>query len=99
MSSAIARWVCCCRPILQAQYWDWRDAYPGPHWVHFQTTDVHPPYHPPAPFAGRVVPAERGEELAQQRLNMNWPFGHDSASVHEHWQEELAARSLDPGEL
>ncbi|MBZ0111496.1 MAG: sulfatase-like hydrolase/transferase, partial [Thermoanaerobaculia bacterium] len=28
--------------VLQGQFWEWRNAYPGPYWVHFQTTDVHP---------------------------------------------------------
>ena len=33
--------------------------YPGrPYWVHFQTTDVHEPNHPPSPFAGLFVAAE-----------------------------------------
>ncbi len=41
---------------LQAYFWRWREAFPAhPFWVHIQTTDVHMPYHPPAPFAGTYV--------------------------------------------
>ena len=45
---------------LHRDFWTWRDAYPGePYWVHFQTTDVHDPHRPLAPFAGLFAP--RGE--------------------------------------
>ena len=38
---------------LHRDFWDWRDGFPGePYWVHFQTTDVHDPSRPIAPFAG-----------------------------------------------
>ena len=41
---------------LQEDFWRWREAYPGePYWVHFQTTDVHWPYQPVAPFAGLFI--------------------------------------------
>ena len=41
---------------LHRNYWDWRGASPGePYWVHFQTTDVHHPFHPVAPFAGLFI--------------------------------------------
>ena len=81
--------------ILHEQFWQWREAYPGRYWAHFQTTDVHPPYHPPEPFAGRLVPPARSEELAGQMMGMRFPFMHESASVHEHWQGELARSGLD----
>ena len=42
---------------LHRDFWDWRDASPGePYWVHFQTTDVHGPPRPVAPFAGLFAP-------------------------------------------
>ena len=82
--------------ILHEQFWDWREAYPGPYWVHFQTTDVHPPHHPPSPFAGRLVPAERSEALAAQVQSFRFPFNHTSASVHEHWQGQLEQHDVDP---
>ncbi len=41
---------------LHRAYWNWRSASPGePYWVHFQTTDVHAPFHPVAPFAGLFI--------------------------------------------
>jgi len=82
--------------ILHEQFWDWREAYPGPYWVHFQTTDVHPPHHPPAPYAGRLVPAEESEALAAQIKGFRFPFNHTSASVHEHWQGQLEQHEVDP---
>lgn len=82
--------------VLHEQFWEWREAYPGPYWVHFQTTDVHPPHHPPSPFAGRLVPAERSAALAEQMRSFRFPFNHTSASVHEHWQGQLREHDVDP---
>lgn len=51
---------------LQQEYWDWRESYPGePYWVHFQTTDVHSPHEPKAPFAGLFAPPELKKQLAK----------------------------------
>ena len=63
---------------LHADFWKWRRDYPGePYWVHFQTTDVHSPCNPPAPFAGLYVTPERhqrwkdwGERLRATNLPM-----------------------------
>lgn len=45
---------------LHADFWQWRNAYPAePYWVHFQTTDVHWPWKPVAPFAGLYITRER----------------------------------------
>ncbi len=44
---------------LHRAFWDWRDAYPGtPYWAHFQTTDVHEPFRPMAPFSGLFITPE-----------------------------------------
>ena len=49
---------------LHADFWKWRGEYRGePYWVHFQTTDVHWPHNPPAPFAGLFVSPERRKIL------------------------------------
>ena len=46
-------------PELHDRFWRFRRDYPGyPYWVHFQTTDVHEPNHPPSPFAGLFVTPE-----------------------------------------
>jgi arylsulfatase A-like enzyme len=51
---------------LQQEYWDWREAYPGePYWVHFQTTDVHWPHEPRAPFAGLFAPPDLKKQYAK----------------------------------
>lgn len=51
---------------LHEQYFAFRAAYPGsPTWVHFQTTDVHEPNEPVAPFAGTFVAPEERAELAR----------------------------------
>jgi len=51
---------------LHAEFWDWREAYPGtPFWAHFQTTDVHGPSTPIAPFAGLFCSPERFEWLRE----------------------------------
>ncbi len=45
---------------LHEDFWSWREKYPGePYWVHFQTTDVHKPWRPAAPFAGLFISPER----------------------------------------
>lgn len=49
---------------LHDDFWKWREGYPGgPYWVHFQTTDVHVPYSPVAPFSGLFVTPEQRELL------------------------------------
>jgi len=49
---------------LHRDFWDWRDAFPGQPWfVHFQTTDVHEPHFPVAPFAGLFVTPERRRDF------------------------------------
>jgi arylsulfatase A-like enzyme len=48
--------------FLHGSFWRWRKAYPGePYWVHFQTTDVHYPWKPVAPFAGLFISPELRE--------------------------------------
>ncbi len=60
--------------VLHEAFWSWREAYPSaPYWVHFQTVDIHAPYHPVAPFAGLFLTPERektwrewGERLSEE---------------------------------
>jgi arylsulfatase A-like enzyme len=48
--------------FLHRAFWRWRKAYPGePYWVHFQTSDVHWPWRPAAPFAGLFIRPELRE--------------------------------------
>ncbi len=51
---------------LHERFWQFRRDYPGsPYWVHFQTTDVHEPNHPEAPFSGLFVSAEESARLEE----------------------------------
>jgi arylsulfatase A-like enzyme len=75
---------------LHADFWRWRGEYPGePYWAHFQTTDVHWPHNPPAPFAGLFVSPERRRILdewenklkATNRRMDPWGDAFDKAGV------------------
>jgi hypothetical protein len=74
---------------LHENYWSWREAYPGePYWVHFQTTDVHWPWRPVAPFAGLFVSPELGERYygwERQLVEAHGRFGRvpDPAALAE----------------
>ena len=47
---------------LHNNFWRWRESYAAePYWVHFQTTDVHGPWRPVAPFAGLFLTPESRE--------------------------------------
>jgi arylsulfatase A-like enzyme len=54
---------------LQADFWKWREAYPGrPFWAHFQSTDVHWPWEPVPPVAGTFLShAERAGFYEMER--------------------------------
>jgi len=53
---------------LHQDFWKWREAYPGaPYWVHFQTTDIHAPWKPSAPFAGLYVDPELQKTFEEWR--------------------------------
>jgi arylsulfatase A-like enzyme len=42
--------------LLHESFWRWRSSLPGePYWVHFQSTDIHEPFAPVAPFSGLYV--------------------------------------------
>jgi arylsulfatase A-like enzyme len=51
---------------LHERFWKFRETYPGgPYWVHFQTTDVHEPNQPVAPYAGLFVSKAERDQLAK----------------------------------
>ena len=42
--------------LLHESFWKWRGSHPAePYWVHFQSTDIHEPFEPVAPFSGLYV--------------------------------------------
>ena len=52
--------------FLHDSFFEWRESYPGqPYWAHFQTTDVHEPFRPQAPFAGLFIDPERRERYIE----------------------------------
>jgi arylsulfatase A-like enzyme len=65
---------------LHKDYWEWRKAHPGqPYWVHFQTTDLHWPWEPEAPFAGLFLSPElrlryfKWEREAAKAAGLSYP--------------------------
>ena len=78
---------------LHANFWQWREAYPAePYWVHFQTTDVHWPWKPLAPFAGLYVAPERRQRFydwerqvgeARGFSGPSWPVPRISPEIFE----------------
>ncbi|MEE8277572.1 MAG: sulfatase [Thermoanaerobaculia bacterium] len=72
--------------LLHESFWRWRESHPAePFWVHFQTTDIHEPFHPVAPFSGLYVDPElrRAYEEWDPKL---YPGGgwQDPAAYEEH---------------
>jgi arylsulfatase A-like enzyme len=62
---------------LHARFWRFRAEYPGaPYWVHFQTTDVHEPNEPTAPFAGLYVTADERARLEEWGNKLFQAAGH-----------------------
>ncbi|MFQ5702360.1 MAG: sulfatase, partial [Acidobacteriota bacterium] len=78
---------------LHANFWQWREAYPAePYWVHFQTTDVHWPWKPVAPFAGLYVGPERRQRYYEWERRLGeargfsgptWPAPRISPEIFE----------------
>ena len=49
---------------LHRDFWNWREDWPGgPWWAHIQTTDVHEPHSPVAPYAGRYADEGRRSQF------------------------------------
>lgn len=58
---------------LQRAFWEWREAYPGtPYWAHFQTTDVHEPFRPKAPFSGLFITPELRARYIEWDEEVQW---------------------------
>jgi arylsulfatase A-like enzyme len=85
---------------LQRDYWGWREAYPGePYWVHFQTTDVHEPHDPVAPFAGLFVSPERRKKFHQWWSALQETDGPDKDTVLGYYVSRLELMGVDPEEF
>lgn len=83
---------------LHARFWNFRQEYPGhPFWVHFQTTDVHQPNHPPPPFAGLFVTPEDRHKLEQMDRQLFESAGDKfgSTSIVDWYDIALKAAGVD----
>jgi arylsulfatase A-like enzyme len=76
---------------LHTDFWMWREAYPGePYWVHFQTTDVHWPWKPGAPFAGLYVKADLRKRYYEWERQLGEAAGFSGSILPGLWgQAEL----------
>lgn len=82
---------------LHAWLAEFRAAYPAePYFAHLQTTDVHEPNEPVAPYAGRFVPAElreRVDEWDGQLWSHGGGFGRTSIAAF--YDEALERAGID----
>jgi arylsulfatase A-like enzyme len=72
--------------VLHESFWRWRENHPAqPYWVHFQSTDIHEPFSPVAPFSGIYVDPEmrRSFENWDSKLYGNGGW-RDPAAYEEH---------------
>jgi arylsulfatase A-like enzyme len=80
---------------LHKDFWQWRDDWPaGPWWVHIQTTDVHEPHHPVAPYAGRYASDQR-RTLFQSWLKDLHGLDIQRDTVLERYRARLAQMGVD----
>ena len=86
-------------PALHEMFWEWRAAYPaGPFYVHFQTTDVHWPWTPVAPYAGRFVDETRRDEFYDWEQALATASGLERPQWLHGWRyppEAFAATGID----
>ncbi len=77
---------------LHEDFWNWREAYPGePYWVHFQTTDVHWPWNPVAPFGGLFISPELRETYHQWERELTKAAGLRGTGWLNSWRYPLEA--------
>ena len=81
--------------VLQEEFWRFREQYPAqPYSVHFQTTDVHWPYHPEPPFAGLYVSHEQSVELSEWEGAM-FGEGFSITSIFAAYRHALEREGID----
>jgi arylsulfatase A-like enzyme len=60
--------------LLHEAFWRWRTDQPAePFWVHFQTTDIHEPFNPVAPFSGLYVDPDLRESYEEWDSQLFYP--------------------------
>ncbi|MHC4687283.1 MAG: sulfatase family protein, partial [Planctomycetota bacterium] len=88
---------------LHKNFWKWREEYPNePYWVHFQTTDVHPPFETDDSFAGRFLSPDLrekyqklGEEINQGMGGGKWRGEISISSVTEYYNLWFKRENID----
>lgn len=82
---------------LHGDFWAWRTAQEdGPWWAHIQTTDVHEPHAPVAPYAGRYASQER-----RTRFEAWWAGIHELSDIQRdtvlgRYQAQLEKLGVNP---
>jgi arylsulfatase A-like enzyme len=85
---------------LHAEFWEWRGQQgEGPWWVHFQTTDVHEPHTPIAPFAGRYASPERRAKFESWWKEIQALTDVTRDTVLGRYQAQLKQMGVDPKEF
>ena len=87
---------------LHERFFELRENYPAePFWVHFQTTDVHEPNQPVAPFAGQFTNPEAIAKLKEWDQAI-WRFAGDvfgTTSIQGFYDEALKRAGIDRKEF
>ncbi|MGH7475317.1 MAG: sulfatase-like hydrolase/transferase [Longimicrobiales bacterium] len=87
--------------FLQAEFWSWREAYPGsPYWAHFQVTDVHEPQVPVPPYRGMFVSAAQSDRFNDWKEQIERAGGWNRAargemSLSAHYRETMEQLGID----
>jgi len=72
--------------LLHESFWRWREGHSGePYWVHFQSTDIHEPFRPVAPFSGLYIDPQLRQTYEEWDPKL-YPGGgwRDPAAYQEH---------------
>jgi arylsulfatase A-like enzyme len=82
---------------LHEEFLTWREAGTGaPWWAHIQTTDVHEPHHPPAPFAGRYASEARRAMFFEWWESLKGVKGVERDTVLARYRAQLEVLGVDP---
>ena len=82
---------------LHEEFWRWHaQQSDGPWWVHFQTTDVHEPQVPVAPFAGRYASPERRAQFESWWKDIHALTDVTRDTVLGRYQAQLEQMGVDP---
>ncbi len=85
---------------LHSDFWSWRQSQSdAPWWVHFQTTDVHEPHQPVAPFAGRYASPERRAQFKAWWDELHKLEGVKRDTVLGRYRAQLEQMGVDPREF